>query len=157
MKWRPHPTLVTLEGEELYDVSDVAEYLGIEYGDVELIGSGALTVADLAYLDAKYPEYMGAWPAIIAKIGGAVASGVKGIVSAVRKRRAKRKAKSSSQPSAVAQQQALMLQMQQQNAAKQAQMKKIMMIGIPAGIGLILLLTMMNRPRPTTVIERRTR
>lgn len=156
MRWKPEPTLVTLEGEELRDYEDIAEYMGIEYNDVVLIGSGAITTRDLYYLNAKYPEYMGAWPVIIAKIAGAIGSGVKGIVSAVKKRKAEKKAKSQAN-SAAAQQQALMLQMQQQQAAKAAQTKKLLMIGIPAGVALLLIMTMMNkqRPQPATIIERR--
>lgn len=155
MRWKPEPTLVTLEGEELNDYYDIAEYMGIEYNDVVLIGSGAIDASDLYYLNRKYPEYMGAWPIIIAKIAGAVGSGVKGIVEAVRKRKAEKKAKSQ-ESSAAAQQQALMLQMQQQQAAKAAQTKKLLMIGVPAAVGFLLLMTMMNKPRqPATIIERR--
>lgn len=156
MKWKARPTLITLEGEQPYP-EDVAELLGMDVEDVELMG-GPVTLADIAYLEDKYPEYMGAIPAIIAKIGGAVVSGIRGIASAVKKRRARRKAKKSSRPSPqqLVQQQIAALQAQQQ-IAKQQQVKKLMMIGIPAGIGLILLMTMMNRPQPQTVIERRSR
>lgn len=164
MKWRSsQPTLVTLEGEfpePAMTFEEIERFLGIEYEDAELLGSGAFTYADLDYLNRKYPELMGAWPAILAKIGGAVASGVKGIVRAVKRRRAKRKKKSSSQPSAVqqAQQRLIAMQIQQAQARKvqQDRTKKILMIGIPAGIGLILLMTMMNKPAPQrTIVERR--
>lgn len=144
------PSLVTMEGEfPDYDESAVAELLGIEEDDFELLGCGTLTGEDLEYLNNKYPEYMGIWP-IIAKIGKAVVGAVPAIVKGIKKRRARKKQKSSSSQSS-AKVQAMIQQLRQQAVlrkqlvAKKEKQKKLLMIGLPiAGIAVFML---MNRPR----------
>ena len=97
MKTRFSPSLVTFEGEAV-DTLEYAELLGIDDEDAELLGvcGPYLTGEEIAYLNAKYPEYMGIWP-IIAKIGAGVAKvGVgigKKIAGAVKKRREEKKEK----------------------------------------------------------------
>jgi hypothetical protein len=144
------PELVTLEGE--YN-EDYAELLGIDDDDAELLGNCAyLTGDDIAYLNAKYPEYMGIWP-LIAKAAALVAKGgaaaVKGIAGAVRKARERKAGKKEDnrvaemQRQIVAQQQAAIAQQQ----AKAAQMKKMLMIGLPvAAVALFAIMSMNKSP-----------
>lgn len=152
MKTRFSPSLVTLEGEEI-DTYEYAELLGIDDEDAELLGACGpyLTGEDIAYLNAKYPEYMGIWP-IIAKIGAGVAKvGVgigKKIAGAVKKRRKEKEASGKSRlaetvKSLQAQQQAAI--MQKQTAAAD-QKKKLIMIGLPVAAAALLLFMMMNKP-----------
>lgn len=144
------PSIVTMEGESFYDDDyPMAELLGIEEEDFELLGCGTLTGEDIDYLDNKYPEYMGIWP-IIAKIGKAVVGAVPAIVKGVKRRRARRKAKKSSSGG---QQkiQAMVAKLRQQAAIRKAQLakkenqKKLLMIGLP--VAGVLVFMMMNRPR----------
>lgn len=156
MRWKPEPALVTLEGNQ-FDAYEYAELLGIDEDDAELLGEcgPVLSGQDIAYLNAKYPEYMGIWP-IIAKAGALIAKGgaaaVKGIAGAVKRRREAKKEKSVSgaaqklQAQIVAQQQAAVMQRQQ---AAADQKKKLLMIGLPvAAAALLLFMTMNKAPAP---------
>lgn len=156
MRWKPEPALVTLEGER-FDAYEYAELLGIDEDDAELLGEcgPALTGEDIAYLNAKYPEYMGIWP-IIAKAGALIAKGGaaigKGIAGAVKRRREAKKEKAAGtsaqklQAQIMAQQQAAI--MQQQTAAA-AQKKKLLMIGLPlAAVALFAIMSMNKAPAP---------
>lgn len=160
MRWNTQPALVTLEGEQL-DAYEAAELLGIDEEDAELLGRCGgrfLSGDDIAYLNEKYPEYMGIWP-LIAKAGALIAKGgaaaFKGIRGAVQKAKARKAAKKESsavadmQRKMVAQQQAMMMQQQQQQAAASAaQKKKLLMIGLPLAAVALFLLMGTNKPAP---------
>lgn len=134
------PTLVTMEGER----SEICELLGMDREDRIFIKRN-LTPLEQAYLNARYPEYMGAIPAIIAKIASAAVGIGKSIAGAVKKKREQKKSQSeqkkAEEQAKIAQyqyQQQLLLAEQQK---KKQQMNLIFMIGIPAA----LMLFMMSR------------
>jgi hypothetical protein len=161
MKWR-QPALITLEGESIYS-NDYAELLGIDEDDAELLGNcgSYLSGEDIAYLNAKYPEYMGIWPliakagALLAKGGVAIGKGIAGAVKKARERRAGKKEDSKvaeMQRQMVAQQQALLAQQQ----AKAAQQKKLLMIGLPiAAVALFAIMSMNKAPAPAAAPAQR--
>lgn len=164
MRWT-QPTLVTLEGEmidetELMGAEEYAELLGIDYEDAVMLGGcSRLSGQQIAYLDSKYPEYMGIWP-IIAKFGAlivkGVGAGIKGISKAVKKKKAQKAAASQAakENAMIAQlkAQALLQQQQAQQAQiiasqKQEQIKKMIMIGVPvAGVALLAIMMMNKKP-----------
>lgn len=136
MVTRLTPQLVTIEGES-YNPEEVAEMMGIDPAD-SWIFRGNLTPSQREYVEMKYPELMGILP-ILAKVGALVAKGAKGIVSAVKARRAKKsaaataaaqqKAAIEAQAAAERRQQQLILAQQQQAAEQQK--KTMMMIALP--------------------------
>lgn len=142
------PELVTIEGEGDDDLvaevmggesEDVAELLGIDYDDADLITSGNLSGEDIDYLSEKYPELMGFWAAL-ARVGKKIGKGAlsigKRIAARVRERRAKRKGKSA-QVEQARQVQAAQVVAQQQDANR----NKMLMVGLPiAAIAAFLLL-----------------
>jgi|WetSurMetagenome_2_1015567.scaffolds.fasta_scaffold15199_11 hypothetical protein len=142
------PQLVTLEGDadDLSflggDSGEVAELLGIDYDDAEILTeTNRLTPRQVAYLNSKYPEYMGIWPliakagALIIKGGVAIGKGIAKAVKAKRQKTADNKAaqQKEAEEKAIASKAA---------ADKKASEKKLMlMIGIPiAGLAAIMLL-----------------
>lgn len=160
MRWNTSsPTLVTLEGEN--ENSEYAELLGIDQEDLPLVGKcNRLSYKEMAYLDEKYPEYMGIWP-LLAKIGTVVVKGVSGIAKSVKKRKAEKAASAQTaaqtnlmnqlqQQAAIQQQQAI--QQQYIAAQKAEQTKKMLMIGVPiAAIGLIAFMSMSQKPAKKAV------
>lgn len=154
MRWKPEPSLVTLEGER-FDSYEYAELLGIDEDDAELLGEcgPVLSGEDIAYLNAKYPEYMGIWPiiakaaALVAKGGAAIGKGIAGAVKKARERKAGKKEASKTaelQRQLVAQQQAAIAQ---QQATAAAQKKKMLMIGLPlAAVALFAIMSMNKAP-----------
>lgn len=158
MRWQVKPTLVTLEGEQM-DAAEVAELLGIDEDDAYYLGrcAGRLSGDDIAYLNAKYPELMGAWP-LLAKAAGFLAKGGKklfsGIGKAIRKRRERKKKAKQAKSQAAAQKVAIQAaqqrqyqMVQMQEAAKAAQKKKLLMIGLP--LAAVALFLVMNQPKQT--------
>lgn len=130
--------LITMEG----DREEIAEMLGMERNDVRYIKRN-LTPQEIAYLNARYPEYMGAIPAIIAKIASVGVGIGKSIASAVKKRR-EQKNQSSKQKEAEEQAKIAQYQYQQQllladQAKKKQQANMLLMIGIPAALMLFML------------------
>lgn len=145
------PSLITMEGEyqEEYDYDNVAELLGMDEEDLELVGCGSLSGDDIRYLNYRYPEYMGIWP-IIAKIGKAVVGAVPAIVKGVKRRRARRKAKKSGggitpQMQAMIQKVKQQAVLRKQQLAKKENQKKLLMIGLP--VAGLLVFMMLNKPR----------
>jgi len=132
------PALITLEGDRL----EIAEMLGMERSDVRYI-KRSLTPEEKAYLNARYPEYMGAIPVIIAKIASAAVGIGKSIAGAVKKKR-EQKNQLSQQKQAEEQAKIAQYQYQQQlllaeQAKKKQQSNMLLMIGIPAALMIFML------------------
>lgn len=132
--------LVTLEGDDL----SIPELLGIDECDAHLIKRN-LSPDEKMYLNLKYPEYMGAIPAIIAKIVSVGASIGKGIASAVKKKREHKKAASQQKQAEEQRKIAEYQYMMQLQAAEQAKKKQQNQLLIAAGIPLLLGLLMLAR------------
>ena len=129
--------LVVMEGEET-----ICELLGMEESDSVLI-KRYLSPSEKLYLNCKYPEYMGAIPAIIAKIASVGVGIGKSIAGAVRKKREQKnqlsKQKQAEEQAKVAQYQ-YMMQLQAAEAAKKKQQNNLLlMAGIPLVFGLFML------------------
>ncbi|MDD5688608.1 MAG: hypothetical protein PHE88_12340 [Elusimicrobia bacterium] len=158
MKWNPKPQLVTIEGDdddtdEQYsfmgdDPYQVAELLGIECSDADLLtGTNQLTSGQIAYLNSKYPEYLGIWP-IIAAAGkaliGAIPKGIKAIKKAVGKKKQKKadakkadaEKKAALLAAAAAEKRRIELEKQEKAAAQ----KRIMIIGIPVAALFVMMM-----------------
>ena len=149
------PQLVEISGEPLYNYDDspdsflgsdpeeVAELLGIDFEDAYLLTDRPLTGDDIAYLEDKYPEYMGVWP-WLAKVGKTVIKGAasigKKIASRVRAR--KNKKKKAQQQQAQASAAAMHKRMYEQAVLKKkADDKKKLMMMLPiAAIAAFMLL-----------------
>lgn len=134
------PALITMEGDRV----EIAEMLGMERSDVRYI-KRYLTPEEKIYLNARYPEYMGAIPVIIAKIASAAVGIGKSIAGAVKKKR-EQKNQLSQQKQAEEQAKIAQFQYQQQlllaeQAKKKQQNNMLLMIGIPAA----LMIFMMSR------------
>lgn len=132
------PVLVTMEGEE----TTICELLGMEESDSVLI-KRYLSPDEKLYLNCKYPEYMGAIPAIIAKIASVGVGIGKSIAEAVKKRREQKnqqsKQKQAEEQAKIAQYQ-YMMQLQAAEAAKKKQQNNLLlMAGVPLLLGLIML------------------
>lgn len=132
------PALITMEGEKF----EIAELLGMERADVRYIKRN-LTPEEILYLNSRYPEYMGAIPAIIAKIASVGVGIGKNIAGAVKKRR-EQKNQLSKQKEAEEQARIAQYQYQQQllladQARKKQQNYMLLMIGIPAALMLFML------------------
>lgn len=134
----PRARLVTMEGDDY----SIPELLGIEPCDAHLIKRN-LSPSEKMYLNLRYPEYMGAIPAIIAKIVSVGASIGKGIASAVKKKREAKKQQSAQKQAEEQRKIAEYQYMMQIQAAQQAKKKKddqlLLMAGIPILLGLIML------------------
>lgn len=131
------PVLVTMEGEET-----ICELLGMDENDSVLI-KRYLSPDEKLYLNYKYPEYMGAIPAIIAKIAQVGIGIGKGIASAVKRKREQKnqqsKQKQAEEQAKIAQYQYAM-QVQAAAAAKKKQQNNMLLLaGIPIVLGLIML------------------
>lgn len=155
MMFQHTPQLVTIEGEDEEpsflgsDPISVSELLGIEYSDARFLTENNVLSGDqLAYLNAKYPEYLGIWP-IIAMVGkaviGAIPKAVKAIKKAVNKKKTKAAAKKTAAKVAeekkaaeIAEQKRIIAEQEQ----KEAEKKKMMItIGIPvAALALLMLM-----------------
>lgn len=134
------PTLITLEGER--DNTEIVELLGMDYSDSKYIKKN-LSPEEILYLNAKYPEYMGAIPAIIAKIASVGVKIGQAIAGAVKKKKAKEsdgkariQAVIDAKIAAYKMQQQLLYQEQQK---KKQQMNLLLMAGIPLALVLIML------------------
>lgn len=132
------PALITMEGEKF----KIAELLGMERADVRYIKRN-LTPEEIYYLNSRYPEYMGAIPAIIAKIASVGVGIGKSIAGAVKKKR-EQKNQLSKQREAEEQSKIAQFQYQQQllladQARKKQQNNMLLMIGIPAALMLFML------------------
>lgn len=132
------PALITMEG----DREEIAEMLGMERADVRYI-KRKLSPEEILYLNARYPEYMGAIPAIIAKIASVGVGIGKSIASAVKKKR-EQKNQLSKQKEAEEQARIAQFQYQQQlllaeQAKKKRQNNMLLMIGIPAALMMFML------------------
>lgn len=155
MTQRIIPQLVEISGESLYDYDDspdsflgsdpeeVAELLGIDFEDAYLLTDRPLNGDDIAYLNQKYPEYMGVWP-WLAKLGKTVIKGAasigKKIAARVRARKDKKKKANQQQQAAAAA--AMRKRMYEQAVLnkKAADKKKMMMILPIAAIAAFMLL-----------------
>lgn len=134
---RNKPSLVVMEGEE----TTICELLGMEPCDSRFIKRN-LSPDEKIYLNLKYPEYMGAIPAIIAKIVSAGVSIGKGIASAVKKKREQKKSasdqKKAEEQRKIAEYQ-YMMQVQAAQAAKKKQDNQLLLLaGIPLLLGIIM-------------------
>lgn len=132
------PALITMEGEKF----EIAELLGMERADVRYIKRN-LTPEEIYYLNSRYPEYMGAIPAIIAKIASVGVGIGKSIAGAVKKKR-EQKNQLSKQREAEEQAKIAQFQYQQQllladQARKKQQNNMLLAIGIPAALMLFML------------------
>jgi hypothetical protein len=157
MTWQHTPQLVTIEGDEEEELSflgsdplDVSELLGIDYSDARfLTANNQLSADQVAYLNAKYPEYLGIWP-IIAMVGkavvGAIPKAVKAIKKAVKKKKTAAATKKTAAKVAEEKKQAAIVAEQKRVIAeqekKEAEKKKMMItIGIPvAALALFMLM-----------------
>lgn len=136
------PELVTLEGDQMDNVDEIVEIMGIDYSDAVLVSGGMLSGNDIKYLNDKYPEYMGIWSLVTAAVKGAVSVGKK-ISAAVKKKKKsniEKQRKAAEQKKAAAA--ALEAERQRQAQLKAfatAQQKNIMMIAA-AALALVILL-----------------
>ena len=126
--------LITMAGES--DI-EVCAYLGLEYSDSDYIRSN-LSKSDCYYLNKKYPEYMGALPAIIGGIVSGVISIGKAIGGAVKKKKAEKEQKAAEQLY-IKEQQELQAALQLQQAKKAENMKLLLIAGVPVLLAIILL------------------
>lgn len=139
-----YPQLISIEGEER-NIIDMIMNLNLDNEDRAILSKGYVTPQEEIYLDMKHPdrpEMMGGFWGSLTKlakkvpvVGGIISVG-EGIADVVRGSK-----KSGSSEVDILRQQ---LALQQQQAEKN---KKIMMIAIPAGVGLILVITMMQRKK----------
>lgn len=132
------PALITMEGERF----EIAELLGMDRQDCRYIKRN-LSPEEVAYLNYRYPEYMGAIPVIIAKIASAAVGVGKSIAGAVKKKREQKKALSE-QKKAEEQAKIAQYQYQQQlllaeQAKKKQQNNMLLLIGIPAALMIYML------------------
>lgn len=132
--------LVTLEGD---NQESICELLGMEESDNFLIKKYH-TPEEKLYLNLKYPEYMGAIPAIIAKIASVGVNIGKSIASAVKQKRQKRKQASEAAKVAEQQKIAQYQYMMQLQAAEQAKKKNIQLM-VMAGVPLVIILFLYMR------------
>jgi hypothetical protein len=132
------PALITMEGERC----EIAETLGMDRADVRYIKRN-LSPDEILYLNSRYPEYMGAIPAIIAKIASAAVGVGKSIAGAVKKKREQKKALSeqrkAEEEAKIAQYQYQQQILLAQQAKKKQQNNMLLMIGIPAALALFML------------------
>ena len=122
------PQLVTLQGEDVY----------LTPADWGLFRKGYITEQEHNYLCSRYPELMGgfSFKGLVKGIG----KGIKGVVMApvnAVKSVIKGASGADEREAAAAKQLALM---QQQEAQKKEQIKKMLMIGIPAALALLLIM-----------------
>ena len=116
-----HAELVSFEGIENVRPVKLRQYLNkrMDKSDyAQLMGTERITKVNIDYLDNKYPDLMGIWPAIakvLGKVGTLVGRGIKKAVA--RKRAQKEEAKSRQAVQQVA-------YAAQESAAQQAQKKK---------------------------------
>lgn len=130
--------LVVMEGEQ----TTICELLGMDESDSRYI-KRYLSNDEKIYLNCKYPEYMGAIPAIIAKIASVGVSIGKGIAGAVKKRREQKnqqsKQKQAEEQAKIAQYQ-YMMQLQAAEALKKKQQNNmLLMAAIPLILGMFML------------------
>lgn len=132
------PALITMEGEKF----EIAELLGMERADVRYIKRN-LTPDEILYLNSRYPEYMGAIPAIIAKIASVGVGIGKSIAGAVKKKREQKnqlsKQKEAEERARIAQYQYQQQLLLADQARKKQQNNMLLMIGIPAALMLFML------------------
>lgn len=158
MSYRIVPQLVTIEGEcDSFlggNPYEIAELLGIDVADANILATRNLTHRDVAYLNRKYPEYMGIWPwlatagkAIVTAIPKAVkfvaekVTGKKKTTSEPAKRVGTLTAKEAALKKVVSiSKRALTSQAEKQEVAK-AQMASMAVPAIAIGIAALLYLT----------------
>lgn len=132
------PALVTMEGEK----TEICEMLGIERQDYRFI-KPYLSPEEKLYLNYRYPEYMGAIPAIIAKIATAAVGVGKSIADAVKRKREQKKQlsaqKQKEEEAKIAQYQYQQQLLLAEQAKKKQQNNMLLMIGIPAALMLFML------------------
>ena len=137
----PVAKLVVMEGENQEEI--ICELLGMDDSDSHLI-KRYHTPNEKLYLNLRYPEYMGAIPAIIAKIASAAVGVGKSIAEAVKKKREQKKKSSEASKAAeqakIAQYQ-YMMQLQAAEAAKKKKDNELLLLaGIPLALALIMLM-----------------
>ena len=158
MPFEYNPQLVTIEGDEEEedenesflgsDPFEVSELLGIEPNDAAILTyNEQICPRQLAYLNQRYPEYLGIWPIIAAAgkaIIGAIPKIAKGIKKAVNKK--KKKAADKKTAAKVAEEKKAAVIVEQKRIAlekqeKEAEQKKmIFTIGLPVAALLAFML-----------------
>lgn len=127
------PQLVTMEGER---IDKKLSLMGIDAADKKVLSKGYLTPAEKHYFSKKHPELMGFLPLLLAALP-AVLTGVSAVVTATK----------SPQNNEASNQAALQAAVQAQaerdaalQAAKNEQIKTLLMFGVPAALIIVVLL-----------------
>lgn len=122
------PQLVTLQGEDVQ----------LQPQDWHFFNKGYVTEPEYNYLCSRYPELMGGFS--LKGLVKGIGKGIKGIVTAPVKavQSVFKGASGADEREAAAKQQIAL--MQQQEAQKAENMKKLLMIGVPAALALLLIM-----------------
>lgn len=130
------PELVSIEGDD--SALEIAELMGIDYDDADIIASGELPPGYYRYFEDKYPEYMGIAPLIIGKIISGVVGIGKGIADAVKNAK-KKKSDAAAADKKKKEEAAAAAAAAAAEQKRQSDQKTLMMIGIPAAALLLFM------------------